>query len=433
MSEEKRHTTNRHDLDDFIGVHPNWLLRSGITIVALFLLALFVLSNFIQYPDKIVARGKLTSENPPIEIKAKVGGVIDKMLIEDQSEVSQNTPLFYIKNTAASEDIEKLQTFLADHQQGKISNSQLVSRFPRGLNLGQLESTYGQLNLKIEAFDQTKNLDDVSRKVTSLENEINNYSQLNSSVEKEKSILKEELEIIASDATRAQQMLDKGIISTQEKEKAESLLLQYQQRYERLSSSIISNNVRIEQLRQEQIQLEVQRKNELKTFEFEIAQLIASLNANMTNWKDDFYLVAPANGVLNLNKDIVTKKNIVAGESIGHIVNKEAGDRFIQTTVPARGIGKVQEGNEVIVKFDAFPHREFGVVNAVVKEIAIVPNATLEQTHYDVLLSIPEDLVTTYDRELPYQANATVTAEIITANQTVLQRIFNQFRDLTRN
>ena len=433
MSEEKRHITNRHDLDDFIGVHPNWLLRSGITIVALFLLALFVLSNFIQYPDKIVARGKLTSDNPPIEIKAKVGGVIDQLIVQDQSNIEINDPILYLKNTAIESDIESLRKFINKYQNRITPSRKRKLDIPNNLKLGVLQPEYDQLIFENYEYQNLLSRNDVVTKIASIQNEIQTLNKIGLSEAEELRILEKELELVGIEKNRAQEMLNKGIISQQEMENVDIKYLQLFGKINKFKSSTLDKYLKIDQLTSEQSQLEEQRASVIKTYELKIAKLISTLNSKLAQWKDDFYLLTPASGVLNLNKDIVTKKNIVAGESIGHIVNKEAGDRFIQTTVPARGIGKVQKGNEVIVKFDAFPHREFGVVNAVVKEIAIVPNATLEQTHYDVLLSIPDELVTTYDRELPYQANATVTAEIITANQTVLQRIFNQFRDLTRN
>jgi multidrug resistance efflux pump len=434
MSESKyRHTDQRAEIDDFIGIHPNWLLRSGISIVALVLVAIFCLSYFIQYPDKIVARGILSSENPPIEIKSKVGGVIDKLLVADQSNVTQNDPILYIKNTAASDDIQVLETFVNKFQEGTIRNSALQNKIPRGLNLGDLEDPYGQLILKIDEYSKILDQSDILRQVESMEKEINNISQLNASVEKEKNILNSELELVKVDAERSTQMLAKGIISAQEKEQADSKLLQYQQRMERLSSNIINNNVRKERLRLEQIQLEEARQNEIKTYEFEIAKLISFLNSNMARWKDDFYLVAPASGKLELDKNIVASKSISRDESIGYIVNQDAGERFISISVPAAGIGKIQRGDAAMVKFDAFPHKEFGIIQAKVHEIAVVPYSENGLAQYDVELSLPQNLTTTYDRKLPFQANASITAEIITNDQSVLDRIFNQFKDLMKN
>ena len=42
-------------IDDLIGIAPNWLLKSGITIVFLVTAVILTLSAFIKYPDKIVS------------------------------------------------------------------------------------------------------------------------------------------------------------------------------------------------------------------------------------------------------------------------------------------------------------------------------------------------------------------------------------------
>jgi len=433
MPDTNPHIDNSLEMDDFIGAHPSWLLRSGITITAGVLLVLLGLSYFIRYPDKIIARGILSAENPPIEVKSKVGGVIEKIFVSNQMEVAQDDPLLYIKNTAAAGDIKAIESFIELYENKSITKAQLKNKIPRSLNLGALQSMHGQLVLKIDEYTNALGFEDVDVQIRSKSNEIQNIEKLNTSVEKEKVILQAELDLVKAEASRAKKMLDKGIISIQAREKAESKYLQYQQKYERLSSSIISNNVRMERLRLEQVQLREGREKAISSFEFEIAKLVSNLKSGLAQWKDEFYLVAAESGTFSLNAAISEKMSIEKEESIGYIINADAGKKFIQILVPAQGIGKIQNGNTAIVKFDAYPHKEFGVLSATVADISIVPKRQDDDINYEVELAIPYKLITSYNRELPYQSNSAVTAEIITDNKTVLERIFYQFRDLISN
>ena len=49
-------------IDDLIGVAPGWLLRSGITVIVIVTSVILAVSAFIKYPDKIIAKGIMTSQ-----------------------------------------------------------------------------------------------------------------------------------------------------------------------------------------------------------------------------------------------------------------------------------------------------------------------------------------------------------------------------------
>ena len=66
-------------------------------MVGLVFLVVFALAGIIKYPDKISARGKLTSTSPPLAHYSKIPGVIDSLYVSDGDQINKNDPLVYIQ------------------------------------------------------------------------------------------------------------------------------------------------------------------------------------------------------------------------------------------------------------------------------------------------------------------------------------------------
>ena len=77
--EDIRLKTERDNLQNMLGHPPGWSLRWGITAV-LVAAALFLgLAWLVKYPDVIVARVVIVTENPPIRLFARSSGKISRL------------------------------------------------------------------------------------------------------------------------------------------------------------------------------------------------------------------------------------------------------------------------------------------------------------------------------------------------------------------
>ena len=87
------------------------------------------------------------------------------------------------------------------------------------------------------------------------------------------------------------------------------------------------------------------------------------------------------------------------------------------------GSGKVDSGQEVIIRLDNYPSDQFGIILGTVQGVASVPS---DRT-YLVYVKIPIDVTTTYKKHLPYKFNMEGVAEILTDNFSFLDRIMSKF------
>ena len=97
--------------------------------------------------------------------------------------------------------------------------------------------------------------------------------------------------------------------------------------------------------------------------------------------------------------------------------------------LPQQGAGKVKVGQTVNVKLDNFPYLEYGMVKVCIRNISMVPVQVDENTKaYMLEVEFPENLVTTYGKELDFSQEMTGTAEIITEDLRLLDKFINPIK-----
>ena len=108
MEEEKKYKEielRSEEVQEVMGRVPPWILRWGIAVLLGILLILLCVSFFYRYPDVITAEVTITTLDPPVSIIARATGKLDKIYVENNSQVSADVPLAVIQNPARTEDI----------------------------------------------------------------------------------------------------------------------------------------------------------------------------------------------------------------------------------------------------------------------------------------------------------------------------------------
>jgi biotin carboxyl carrier protein len=127
------------EVQEIMGTPPRWIVRWGITIILLVVLVLFAGSYFYKYPDLIVARVVVVSENPPVSVVARSAGKLIKIFVTDKQTVNANTLLGIIENPANYEDVYELISLL-ESVQPYFSQPELLNNlaFNKEYSLGQI-------------------------------------------------------------------------------------------------------------------------------------------------------------------------------------------------------------------------------------------------------------------------------------------------------
>lgn len=97
--------------------------------------------------------------------------------------------------------------------------------------------------------------------------------------------------------------------------------------------------------------------------------------------------------------------------------------------IPQENFGKVKNGQEVLLKFRAYPDAEFGSVVGKIDYISEIPS----DSGYLSKIVLPKGLVTNYNRQVQYTDGLIASGEIITENMRLLQRFYyNLYKQIKR-
>lgn len=105
------------EVQEVMGQIPTWIVRWGITILFIVVLALLVGSYFFRYPDVITTEMTLTSRHPVAEVVARSSGKINELYVFNGQEVKMGAPLAVVENPAKTEDVFRLKKLLARYQE----------------------------------------------------------------------------------------------------------------------------------------------------------------------------------------------------------------------------------------------------------------------------------------------------------------------------
>lgn len=419
------------EINDLIGNPPNWLLRSGIMMIAIVTGVILTGAYFFNYPDKLSGTGTLRAATPPIEIISRATGYIDKIHVAEDEFVNKGDVILYISNTTDQEQLEILQQWIEKYENVTDSRLYINLEFEKGLQLGELQGDYAGLQLRYNELQQTLKDDIVFQQINNLSREIAKIKTLNKSQRKEKVIYKNELELTKKDYKRNTKLNSDGAISDLGLEQVKTVLLQKERQYEGMNNTIIQNTIRVEQLELEKLKLREQRSHTIKDYQFAIAEIIARIRASVTSWKNTYTIEAPISGKITYSVNINEQKNLQQAEPIGYIIPDKSEEKYVSAIYPTDNIGKIEKGQKAILKFDAYPYKEFGSVIGRVESVSRVPTVNKEGASvYEIKIPLEEVIITDYTDTIKYKPNMTIQTEIITDDKTVFARVFDQFLSL---
>ena len=111
----------------------------------------------------------------------------------------------------------------------------------------------------------------------------------------------------------------------------------------------------------------------------------------------------------------------------------------IDLFVPTRAAGFIAKGQEVLLRYDAFPYQHYGLHKGIVKSVTqtiLSPSElplpiVLNEPVYRVRVRVDHQVVRAYGKEFPLQAGMLLNADIILDNRTLAQWLFEPLYGIT--
>ncbi len=412
----------RYDIEALIGSPPGWTLRWGLTAMLLVLLLILALTHLVRYPDVVEARAMLTTQHPPIRLAAKASGKIAQLKVANGETVQAGQLLAVLENPARLQDVALLDSTLQKMLLDETA-AYLELRLPSVMQLGPLQAGFANFAQRHQDLRYFLSQDINFQKITNLQRQIEDMLILNKSLFRQEGILKEEVALALRNVQRDSQLLSTNSISKLEYEKSQTQWLTKRRELEALRSGASQNNLRVRQMQAQILDLQqVQsdgKSQKLLDFKAEVEKLVGEI----TIWEQTYLMVAPMGGEVALTKAWSEQMQVEAGTEVMTIVPKDgAGNIIAKAILQSNRSGKVKEQMPVNIRLDGYPYQEFGVLNGKIVRIAPVPS----DQGYEVEIAVPADLVTSYEKAIPFRQEMQGTARIITEERSLLQRVLDK-------
>lgn len=328
-------------------------------------------------------------------------GKIKQILVEEGQVVSKGQPLAIVNGDRVLANGDNLENLLLDEYQQQ--QNMLTKQLARSITIGKAR------------------LKDTRQQITASRYDLERLGEQISTVEKRHEILKARV-----DNNRS--MNAKGHISDVDFEASVEQELAIRSEYQGLLRNQVNQQNRIEQL---QTQLEILPQehedslSQIKSNLSDIAQRIAQLHGQRAH-----IVRATRDGIVT-NLQIKQGQQVSMDKPLMSLIpdNAQIEARLL---IPVRAAGFVSSGQDLEIRYDAFPYQKFGLYSGQVRSISssiLLPNEInslplqIDEPVYLVRAELSDHMVSAYGQSMALKSGMTFSADIKLAERSIFEWI----------
>ena len=342
------------------------------------------------------------------------------MLKKENDLVNEGELIAYIKSNVDVISLLKLEQALSADKSNTINYT--------NYQLGDLQ---GQLNRLTSATQDLRvfNQNDLATKqILELENQIRSYKQLNINLEAQYQLLQRELSLMKEKFTADSLLYAQAVIARLDFNASLSSYLAQQRSFKNAEVTMINNRIQIGQMRKQISELQAQRREKINQLTVNYENSENELRSQIKKWKEANLFISPMSGHLAYLAYFENGQFIESGKPLLSVV-PATNQIFARAELPVVGSGKVKEGQAVNIRLQNYPSEQFGMLTGFVETISLMPN----QDKYMVKIILPQGMLSSYKKLLPFRQQLQGETEIITKDLRLLDRLFYSFRELIQN
>jgi HlyD family secretion protein len=433
------------EIDEILAHIPHWIIRWGNLSLLASLLVLLGLTWFIRYPDIIPGRVSLTSEAAPSMLVARASGNI-LLFRKDRDTVRVGDAIAAIQSTASIEDVATLKRQLKMFENDRFTN-EAFNKLDENLVLGELQVAYTTFLVKIRQHKTISRLkENNSTRKDYVNQQIGSNQEKTAKLKTQIGILEQEIATAQRIlATRYQPLFRAGSISAEQLEERTNDILQKRKALENTKSGLDDIQERSISLQNQKSEVDFQQLDKQTDSQLALTQAIGDLSSAVTQWEQRYILKTNVDGKLNYIQFVKPNAYINAEQPIAQIIPKgsEPTERATganpitaELLIATAGAGKVQEGQRVNIVLDDYPKKEWGMLRGKVLSIGDISvpldtktGAASAPAAYKVYVALEDGLFTTHKKNVKFKYGMQGSAEVVTKDYTLLQRIFQALRE----
>lgn len=405
---------------------PHVIIRMGNSLFLMLLILILIFSWLIKYPDIVVSEAVITTASPPQMIYANVSKKIEALLVTDQQKVIANTPLAILESSAEYKDVFLLKSILDTLLPNKEHVYFPLERLPI-LFLGEIENVYANFENHYISYQLNNQLKPYEKETLAKKSAAKELNKRLSNLLNQKSLNQSRLLIKQKDLKRSRKLFESGVISQQEFEISEMEYLQFKENLGVIENSIlqtkeaISNNkggVQAAGIAQITKQKELLKKT---------IQSLNRLKNAIKDWEHQYVLSSSIDGHVSYLNYWSQNQTVNQGDLVFTVIPEGSKNYVAKLKTPSQNSGKVAIGQTVNIKLLNYPDYEYGVLKGTVAKISPILN---EEGFYILDVELSKNLLTSYHKEIEFKHEMLASAEIVTENLNLFQRLFRNFYDI---
>ena len=423
MEEEKEDIIYSEPVRDILGAPPSRLVRWGNSAFFVVLMIIVLFLWLIRYPDRIPAPVEITTKNPPVTLKSKISGRIKNLYVSDKEQIDSGKIIAVMETAASIDDILLLKKIT-----DTLSHPGLISpsSFPLLDELGEIQVYWAKYLKSLSDYNNYVINDFYGNKIRSLSEEIDAIVVYIGKIMAKERLYSENQSIETRKYKRDSLLYSTGVYSESELEKSYQSLLRLNIELQQVRLDHSAKSIELAEKRQTLQDYRINRIEEKEKYYSVLSEAMLNLRAQLKIWENTYTLVSPVSGTVTFTRYWSANQAVDKDEPVVTVVPFNTGEYIGRINLNMNRSGKVMIGQVVNIKLSGFPFLEYGMVKGIIRSKSLVPSGNA----YIIELELPSGLNTLYGKKLDFTQNMQGTAEIITDNTRLLQKILNPFRYL---
>jgi multidrug resistance efflux pump len=408
---------------EIISNPPRRIIRWGTTLIFTVLVVLLLLSWLIKYPDVVPAPVEITTINPPVTLVSKITGRINNLYVKDGENVSQGQLLAVMETAASIHEIELLKAIVDTVQRPEKLQPLL---FPDLFELGELQEHYASFLKKLSDFNTYIRNDFYGSKIKSVTDEIEGIKDYIERIKVKEALISQNLFIEKNKYERDSLLHSQKVTTDSDLEISRQSFIKIKLELQEVRIDWSAKVIELAEKKQLLQDYSINRQEEREKLVSALNEVFLNLKAQIRIWETTYLLISPVKGTVAFTEYWSENQSVSIDQPVLSVVPVTTGDYVGRMNLKMQRSGKVKVDQYVNIKLSGYPYLEYGMVRGIVKSKSLVPSGDA----YVIEISLPNGLTTLYGKKLDFTQNMQGTAEIITEDLRLLQKIINPFRHL---
>jgi multidrug resistance efflux pump len=421
MKDRKPEILYSAPVNEIMGKPPGKILRWGTAVLFSVFVLFVLLAWLIRYPDIIPAQIEITTINPPVTLVTKITGRIKNLYVKEREVVKSGQLIAVMETSALMSDIELLKQTIDTL---KKPENLVLQTLPEFSNLGEIHVFYASFLKNLSDLNNYTVNDFFGSKIKSLNDEIVGIQEYINRLTVKEKLNFENRNLEAKKFKRDSLLYADKVIPESELEKSHQSLIRINIELQQVRLDHSAKSIELAEKRQLLQDYRINRIEDREKYVSTLRESFMNLKAQINIWENNYLLVSPIEGIVSFTKFWSVNQSVLKDEPVINIVPLDAGSYLGRINLKMQRSGKVKTGQLVNIKLSGYPYLEYGMVRGIVKSKSLVPTGDA----YIIEIELPDGLSTLYGRKLDFTQNMSGTAEIISEDLRLLQKIVNPFR-----